>query len=213
MVQAVVKRLQGRPVRGEGDVGRDRLIDAARTLLRSGGGSDLSRKAVAEIAGVTPALISYYFPEKNSLVSAAVRPVIEQRLAQLDAILDAPGSRAAKLRDLIALFIGFNAAEGSLLDCYIALCKTDEAGRSKKPRLHAARRRLTEFYNQGVEAGEWRPLDADLFFLALWGMCKCVAQAKAYPGLLDSGRDAAEPLGHEIDLVLDLAVSGMQRRA
>lgn len=213
MVQAAVKRLQGRPVRGEGDVGRDRLIDAARTLLRAGGGSDLSRKAVAEIAGVTPALISYYFPEKNSLVSAAVRPVIEQRLDQMHAILDAPGSRASKLRNLVALFIGFNAAEGSLLDCYIELCESDEAGRSKKPQLTAARQRLTEYYNQGVEAGEWRAMDTDLFFLALWGMCKGVAQAKAYPGLLDVAQDMSEPLGDEINLVLSLAVSGMQLRA
>ncbi len=58
----------GRPVASSGDRGcRERILSAARELLREKGLSQPTLRAIAERAGVDPALINYYFGSKREL--------------------------------------------------------------------------------------------------------------------------------------------------
>ncbi len=211
MPVSVVKRVQGRPPKGEGDVGRDRLIEAVRRLLRTPAPPEISRKAVADAAGVTPALVTYYFPDKHSLVEAATRPLIRQRINQLLAIIDGPREPNDKLREVVALFVGLNETAAHLIDYTIELCRQDMADPAQRKLLTTTYQRLRAFYLAGVADGTWREFDGDVFLLALWGMCKFVAEA--FPPESAQAHPAAEPSADpRVDAILDLMLNGLRPR-
>lgn len=73
-------RRPGRPAAARTDTGqRNRLIEAAVTLFARHGVAATSTKAIAAEAGVTPALVHYYFREREQLLEA----VFEERLLPL----------------------------------------------------------------------------------------------------------------------------------
>lgn len=99
---AAKKRAVGRPV-GEGANIRDRLLDAAIACFVRDGIAASSLRAIATGAGVTPAMLHYYFGDKKQLLDA----VIEERLlpasAQLRESIAASGEDVAAT---IAAFVG-----------------------------------------------------------------------------------------------------------
>lgn len=73
-------RRPGRPAAQTADAGqRDRLVDAAVTLFARHGVAATSTKAIAAEAGVTPALVHYYFRDRETLLDA----IFEERLQPL----------------------------------------------------------------------------------------------------------------------------------
>jgi len=92
-------RRPGRPTaRAATDAGqRDRLIDAAVTLFARHGVAATSTKAIASEAGVTPALVHYYFREREALLDA----IFDERLQPL--VEQVFGSLAAGPRDPVVL--------------------------------------------------------------------------------------------------------------
>ena len=71
-------RSPGRPA-GDAQAQRERLLDAALDSFAAAGISASSLRAIADQAGVTPALVNYYFGNKQKLVEA----VFEERLQPL----------------------------------------------------------------------------------------------------------------------------------
>ncbi len=69
------KRAKGRPVTGENDVGRERLIAAAQTLLKSLPPARVTISRIAQEAGVDPALVRYYFGDRTRLLMAVAAKV------------------------------------------------------------------------------------------------------------------------------------------
>jgi AcrR family transcriptional regulator len=69
------KRGQGRPIPGENDVGRERLLDATETLLRSFAPSRVTIARVAREAHVDTALVHYYFGNRTALLLAVIERV------------------------------------------------------------------------------------------------------------------------------------------
>ncbi|UAJ12576.1 TetR/AcrR family transcriptional regulator [Glacieibacterium megasporae] len=65
---AIKKRGQGRPVSGENDVGRERLLVAAEELLREMPPSRVTISRIARAANADPALIRYYFGNRAALL-------------------------------------------------------------------------------------------------------------------------------------------------
>ena len=68
------KRAKGRPVTGENDVGRERLITAAQTLLKTLPPARVTISRIAQEAGVDPALVRYYFGDRTRLLMAVAAP-------------------------------------------------------------------------------------------------------------------------------------------
>ncbi len=66
------KRGQGRPVSGENDVGRDRLLIATEKLLRIMPPARVTISRIAQEANVDPALVRYYFGNRAALLVAVV---------------------------------------------------------------------------------------------------------------------------------------------
>jgi TetR/AcrR family transcriptional regulator len=68
--QPKVKRGQGRPVVGDNDVGRERLLTAAESLLRVLPPSRVTIARIAQQANADPALVRYYFGNRTALLLA-----------------------------------------------------------------------------------------------------------------------------------------------
>lgn len=73
---------------------RERILDAALTLLADHGISGVSIRAVAREAGVALGLVNYYFHDKTGLIQAALHRVEAQDVALVESEPDAdPGER------------------------------------------------------------------------------------------------------------------------
>ncbi|MEO7786318.1 MAG: TetR/AcrR family transcriptional regulator [Sphingomicrobium sp.] len=78
------KRGQGRPVSGENDVGRERLLVATEKLLRTIPPARVTISRIAQEADADPALIRYYFGNRTVLLMAVVERITAhpQRISQ-----------------------------------------------------------------------------------------------------------------------------------
>ena len=83
----IIKRNRGRPTDAGDLVGRSRIIDSARQYLREKGPIDVTRKAIAERAEITPALISYYFRDREELIRQCTVPLITAYNEKLESII------------------------------------------------------------------------------------------------------------------------------
>ncbi len=92
--QDIKKRSPGRPKaeHGEADA-RQLLIDTAARLFAEQGYSATSLRQVAAGAGVTPAMVAYYFKDKTGLLEAVTIRSLEQLLAVVKKVVaaDQPG--------------------------------------------------------------------------------------------------------------------------
>ena len=85
------KRSPGRPARTQDLAARDRLIDAATSLFAERGAAATTFALIAQQAGLTPAMMHYYFKNRDHLLDA----VAEERLAPLLASIWNPVDPAA----------------------------------------------------------------------------------------------------------------------
>lgn len=104
------KRSPGRP-RADDANQRERLLDAAIECYRRDGIAATTARSIAVAAGVTPALVNYYFGGKDKLLGTVVAERILPAIAGLRANLEAAGDdpRAlaqAFVRSLHAAVVG-----------------------------------------------------------------------------------------------------------
>ena len=88
------ERKVGRPGEDERREVRARLAAAARELFGSKGFSAVTVREVAARAGVTPAMVNYYFRGKHGLFRAVLEDILEEALAGMEAAresITAPG--------------------------------------------------------------------------------------------------------------------------
>jgi AcrR family transcriptional regulator len=71
---------------------RDRLLDAATSVLLRDGAQALTLDAVAKQAGVSKGGLLYHFPSKQALVAGMVTRLVEQFDAALDRAGSSPGA-------------------------------------------------------------------------------------------------------------------------
>src|ERR671912_2931553 len=79
----------GRPAQNDADL-RERLLDAALACYVAEGIKAASLKSIARQAGVTPALVHYYFGNKDLLFAAVIEERLMLAMAALQGGLD-PG--------------------------------------------------------------------------------------------------------------------------
>jgi AcrR family transcriptional regulator len=95
------KRSPGRP-RADDANQRERLLDAAIDCYRRDGIAATTARNIALVAGVTPALVNYYFGGKDKLLDAVVAERIMPAITALRANLEAAGDEP---RALAAAFV------------------------------------------------------------------------------------------------------------
>ena len=101
-------RLPGRPVAASPEL-RPHLLDAALACYARGGIAATSLRAIAREAGVTPALLHYYFGSGDRLLEAVVEERIAPAIEGLRAALPLDGN------DVAALVAGFVRGIGAIV--------------------------------------------------------------------------------------------------
>jgi TetR/AcrR family transcriptional regulator len=106
-------RRPGRPPGGrEADDVRRQLVAAARELSAQRGFGEVGIRELADAAGVTPGMISYYFGGKQGLYEAMLASVFEQMLARVRELAAQPDHTAdSPLAVLIRTYVGMLAQQ------------------------------------------------------------------------------------------------------
>ena len=202
-------RVQGRPPRGDGEVGRTRLLERTRDALKSKPKIDIQRREIAIAAGVTPALVSYYYPDKWQLFAAAARPVIKAYIAELHAVLRPATPPRLKVLSLVNLFIHFNYHQGYLLDFYLE--NSDRMARKEDlGELHEVYRDMQLFFESLLHDGLVRGEGPAFIQTALWGSCKHLAhqlRLSDHAGPVDEDQKLRAMAEHACDLFLNGAAT------
>ena len=202
-------RVQGRPTRGEKQVGRRRMIEKMREIMKSKPRIDIQRREIAEFMGVTPALVGYYFPDKRSLIEEAASPLIEEYIAQVKGSIGGTHDPLETLRSLVLIFIEFNQESGYLLDFYIEHVTTRK-NHSSLPKLHEIYEEMNGFFSDLIRAGLIRGNDPKLVQSAVWGMCRYIGQQQTSNGFPHRSRSEDKAsLNQLADSVFDLVVNGI----
>jgi AcrR family transcriptional regulator len=109
-VKAPERRTRGRPVQDAHPQAREALLDAAVALFAEQGVAATTTAEIAARAGVTPALVHYYFRPRERLLDA----VVDERLSRfvMQATRALPGPSAPVVELVNALVDGvFDAAQ------------------------------------------------------------------------------------------------------
>ena len=105
-----LKRRQ--PKQHRSDATKAAVIAAATQLLGEEGFAAFSIRAVAKLAKVSVGTIYEYFPTKQALLFWVVEKRLQMRVEALDEVLEATGSSAATLYEIIERFIDSLARAG-----------------------------------------------------------------------------------------------------
>lgn len=204
-------RRRGRPMRQSGDaVGRDKLIEAARTMMRGRPRMDLPRRELAVAAGVTPALVTYHFPDEFSLVGAAAMPVIEGYLHRLGLLLASNDAVPTIFRSLVVLFLEISRDDGQLLESYINYIKQN-GGAQGTGFLSSAYLELDRFLKLCVTSGYLRPSNSAFTQTLLWGTCRTVAQSQELSrAVFADAVDSPDIIQRQADMIVDILVRGLR---
>ena len=114
----LTKRVQGRPARGENEVGVQRIVEGMRAALRAAQNTTVSRKDVAGHAGVTPALVTYYFPERTDLIEAATLPVVSALVDRTRSCFEHEGSARQRLCQVIEALLDAYTRDAAVIALY-----------------------------------------------------------------------------------------------
>lgn len=172
----MTKRTQGRPPRNSGINGRQKLIEATRTYLQSNRKLSLTRTEIAQGCGVTPALISYYFKDKRSLLDAVTKPLLRLYRARLTDISCSQVTASQKMHQVIRLLLELNTDDAFLVDHVLRQASRDDLDAEDRAAVEAFENVIAGLVRELVRNGEWQPSDPALAETALWGICRALGE-------------------------------------
>jgi AcrR family transcriptional regulator len=158
---------------GTADQRRAQMLHAALVVISERGYADTRIADVAEHAGVSPALVIYYFKTKEQLLTEAMRYYEDswydegqRRLAELT-------SAAGRLEEIVAMSC-LNEADPEpgtswrlWLDFWAQAARNPEVASVRQKSDERWRTVIAELVRDGQEAGEFLAVDADAFAIGL----------------------------------------------
>jgi TetR/AcrR family transcriptional regulator len=206
------KRGQGRPVVGENDVGRERLLIAAQKLLRELPPARVTIARIAQEANVDPALVRYYYGNRTTLLLAVVERITKN--AQHSANLSAAPTDA--LADHIRRTLRFTRSAPFMHRLMIEELAGagDDVSRAK---VAAMNQELVAFYRRVLEADAGQTmLDINPLFLHLMVLGTSDFFASAAPlirDLVPSNTDMNELASHFQEFLVKVVIKGVSNSA
>jgi AcrR family transcriptional regulator len=168
-----VRAADSADVLGTADQRREQMLHAALEVISARGYADTRIADVAERAGVSPALVIYYFKTKDHLLTEAIRyyednwyAVGQSRLARLK-------SAAERLEEFVAMSCLSEAdpepaSSGQLwLDFWAQAARNAEVAAVRQKSDERWRDVISTLVQEGQEAGEFHAVDPATFALYL----------------------------------------------
>jgi AcrR family transcriptional regulator len=164
---------EGTDVPGTADQRREQMLHAALEVISARGYADTRIADVAERAGVSPALVIYYFKTKDQLLTEAIRYYEDTWYAVGQSRMAGLPTAASRLEEIVAMTVLPEAEPEPASSLQLWLDFWAQAARN--PEVAGVRQKSDERWRevigalvlQGQEAGEFRPVDAGGFAIYL----------------------------------------------
>ena len=208
------KRAQGRPTKkADSRVGREALAAAARDLLKTVPPAKVSRALIARHAGVTPALVRYYFGNKEQLMLQATIELSHELRSRSRAASGAGGSPSERLLAKITVLLDMVAQNkhfNQLIMEQIIHGRSAKAKRANEEMTQDSFSELHAIMADGVRKGEMRKVDPIFLYLLLIGACEIFASGRPMLEMLMGGKGIDEDVIHGYArFVHDLLLRGL----
>jgi len=192
VIPAARDRRRGTSVKPEAT--RDRILRAAAGLFRQHGFNGTSMQDLAEAVGISKSSLYHHFPSKQALLSEIVESTVERVTPAVRGIAEADLPAADRLRQAVARHVVELIHDQDNVACFIEegrflAADYRQAHIAKRDRYECHFRRIIE---DGIRAGEFRPIDVRLAGLAVLGMCNAVASWYRPGGELEADEIAAQ---------------------
>jgi AcrR family transcriptional regulator len=208
-----VKRKRGRPFIASGTVGFDALVDITLEMLQNVEPSDITRASLARRANVAPALIRYYFNNRDSLLRTALQTLNERRA--LSAPENPATSPTERIVARVKALLGFKSANRFYHRLMIdeMAQSTDEASRSAFHDIATASiKRYGSYIEAGVADGSLRNVDPAFLYMAIVGMCDFFVHASPLLSTELADRPPATLQEEYGAFMCDLLLNGLRPR-
>lgn len=185
--------------------GRQCLLDQAQKLFSSRGYHAVSVRDIVQACGLSNAALYYHFGSKQSLFVAVIRQVVARAARQVQEAGTRSGSCRERVAGMARAHAGFIAESHSELQSLfrdLKECDGDEIQHllpeviGQIPSLFAA------VLEQGIAAGEVRPLDTHRVSILLLGMITALSTHRPQG-------QASATLTDEIDLAVSTLFDGI----
>lgn len=195
---------------------RDQLLDTASRLMSDRHGLNVSLSEIAEHSGLNSALVKYYFGNKEGLMVALVERDAAIELQRLRHLLEMDIPPSEKLRLHIAGIINafyrrpyLNRLMHSLLDHREA---ESSSGRTiARVFVRPLMELQAQLLEQGVKAGEFKPVEPVLFYVNLTGACDHLFNARYALQSIVGGAGVTDAVRERyIAHVYDIFINGLR---
>jgi len=203
-------------VDGAVPVGSDALVEMTRQLLTSTTPGEITRASLARHANVDPALIRYYFKNRDSLMRAAAE-ALTQKLSQRGALASerpglTPAERISSRAEALLAFKIENPFFHRLMIDEMALSDDKKSRALFRSITSAAVARYAGYIKAGCDDGSLRDLEPGFLYMAVIGLCDFfVIASPALAGLLGD-KDPAELQRKYSEFICDLLLNGIRAR-
>ncbi|MFL5252201.1 MAG: TetR/AcrR family transcriptional regulator [Rhodopila sp.] len=198
-----------RKPRGQGQLRRGEILDAAKRLFLTDGYEHATIRKIAAAVGVSSATLYVYFPDKDSILQAIAESTFETLLERLEQSQQRDGSDLERFRAGLAAYVAFGLAHPDeyRLTFLAKIMKPSGPGRLAEP-CEAAADRSFAILHDGIAglmaAGLFRQGDPLLAAEAAWASLHGVTAL-----LLDQAEHIDSPQEALIEAVLDLIIHGL----
>ncbi len=150
---------------------RNQILDAAMDVFARRGFHKARMDDIVRESGLSKGAIYWYFKSKDAIIAAILDRIFSREQKALKEALAAEGSVAGRLEELVrrsarhTLSLRFSIP---LMFEFYALAARHEQVRAALQRYYAAYRAdLARLVQEGVDSGEFAPVDADKMALAI----------------------------------------------
>ena len=160
---------------------RERILDAARSVLRERGTSGARMQDIADEARVNKALLHYYFRNKETLSAAVFQRELQRLIQPVLGVLGSDLLLEDKVRQVVDLYLqaltampglpGYVLAELNFHPERIGGLMTTLVGADPQGAVNPVLRKLGEQIDGEVAAGRMRPMPPAQFAVNLIGLC------------------------------------------
>jgi AcrR family transcriptional regulator len=156
----------------------DQILAEAARLFAQRGFAGTNLQDIAESVGITRPALYYYVRSKEEILSRLVAEGTEAPAAEIKRLVNAPDADAATRLRAVAYSIALRRATDPFQLQMLVRSESElpaDLARSYRAAQRATLRELVALIDGGIEAGEFRPVDATNAALAIVGMCNWVA--------------------------------------
>ncbi len=163
----------GTEVLGTADQRREQMLHAALEVISARGYADTRIADVAERAGVSPALVIYYFKTKDQLLTEAIRYYEDNWYAVGQSRMAGLATAAARLEEYVAMSTLSEADPEPTsswplwLDFWAQAARNEQVAGVRQKSDERWREVIGSLVHEGQEAGEFREIDAATFAIYL----------------------------------------------